>query len=237
MTIEVYAICYNEEALLPYFLRHYESFADRIIIYDNYSTDHSPEICAAHPKVEVRKYNTGNEIRDDIYLQIKNNCWKNSKADWVIVCDIDELVYRMNIHHALKATWATVIAPALFNMYSDEFPTTPGQIWQQVTLGVPGGAKLNLFRPDQITEINYDPGCHVAHPEGNVIIDKEEDQAFKTLHMRFLSKEWVIARNELSRQRLSKLNKEMGWGIHYHATPVEISADFDRDIKNATEII
>src|SRR5579883_908706 len=32
--IHVYAVCHNEELLLPYFLRHYEDFAERIIIFD-----------------------------------------------------------------------------------------------------------------------------------------------------------------------------------------------------------
>lgn len=35
MKIDVFSIMRNEEDLLPYFLRHYETFADRIFIFDS----------------------------------------------------------------------------------------------------------------------------------------------------------------------------------------------------------
>jgi hypothetical protein len=238
MKIEAYAICYNEEALLPYYLRHYSQFCDQITIFDNYSTDRSEEICRANPKVRVIKYDTGNQIRDDIYLQIKNNCWKYSDADWVIVGDIDELVYHADIIKALKdvtLSEATIITPQMFNMYSEKFPTTEGQIYEEVTLGVPCGSKTNVFRPREITDINYDPGCHVAKPEGNVIF--YHVVGMKTFHMRYLSKQWVIDRNEQSRKRLSELNKQLGWGVHYHATAEEISEQFDQEYKQAIKVI
>jgi glycosyltransferase involved in cell wall biosynthesis len=238
MKIEAFAICYNEEALLPYYLRHYSQFCDQIIIFDNYSTDRSEEICLANPKVKLVKYDSGNQIRDDIYLQIKNNCWKNSNADWVIVGDIDELVYHADIVKALKdvtLSEATIITPRMFNMYSEKFPVTEGQIYEEVTYGIPCGSKTNVFRPRMITNINYDPGCHEAHPEGNVIF--YHVVGMKTFHMRYLSKQWVIDRNEQSYKRLSELNKQLGWGIHYHATAQKISEDFDRDIKQAIQVI
>jgi hypothetical protein len=235
MRIETFAICYNEEALLPYYLRHYSAFCDQITIYDNHSTDRSQEICNRNPIVRVIPYDSGNQIRDDIYLQIKNNCWKGSKADWVIIGDIDELTYHLYMRDILSQSEATVIRPALFNMYSEKFPTTPGQIWEEVKLGIPGGPKANIFRPDEVKEINYDPGCHMAHPEGNIILD--EQSGIKTLHMRFLSKEYIIKRTELSRQRLSELNKKLGWGIHYHTPAEELGRQFDEEIKRATPII
>lgn len=235
MKIEAFAICYNEEALLPYYLRHYSQFCDQITIFDNYSTDRSNEICQANTKVKLVKYDTGDQIRDDIYLQIKNNCWKNSDADWVIVGDIDELVYHFNIRDILEHTWATLVTPEMFNMYSDNFPTTPGQIYEEVQMGIPCGAKTNLFKPKAITNINYDPGCHKAFPEGMVVTDG--DLGIKTLHMRYLSKQWVISRNEQSRKRLSDLNKKLGWGIHYLATAEEISEQFDNEYKQAIRVI
>jgi hypothetical protein len=238
MKIEAFAICYNEEALLPYYLKHYSEFCDQITIFDNYSTDRSEEICKANPKVRLIKYDTGNQIRDDIYLQIKNNCWKTSDADWVIVGDIDELVYHADIIKALKnviLSDATIITPQMYNMYSEKFPTTEGQIYEEVYLGIACGSKTNVFRPREITNVNYDPGCHVAHPEGNVVF--YHVVGMKTFHMRFLGKQWVIDRNEQSRKRLSEINKQLGWGIHYHDTAEQISNDFDRDIKQAIKVI
>jgi len=44
MTIDVFTTCYNEEIILPYFIRHYKQFARNITIYDNMSTDNSINI-------------------------------------------------------------------------------------------------------------------------------------------------------------------------------------------------
>ena len=72
-------IAWNEQELMPIFLNHYEKICDKIIVYDNESDDKTSEICDAHPLVERRVYKTNGEIRDDVYLDIKNQEWKNFK--------------------------------------------------------------------------------------------------------------------------------------------------------------
>jgi glycosyltransferase involved in cell wall biosynthesis len=236
MKIEVFAICYNEEKLLPYFLRHYSSFCDLITIYDNESTDSSPAICKKNPKVSLISYGTNNEIRDDIYLDIKNACWKKSDADWVIICDMDEFVYHPKLKTILNLMdHITAITPEMYNMYSEKFPTTKGQIYEEVNLGFPGGGKLNLFRPGELKEINYSPGCHIAQPEGNVTVSQWT--GIKTLHFRYLSKEYVIGRNSAYYARLSKQNKENGWGFHYGFDPTEVAAHFDEHLALSIKVV
>jgi len=239
MKIIAYAICYNEEAMLPFYLRHYLSFCDHVVVYDNCSTDRSVEICKGFANVTVITYNTSNVIRDDVYLQIKNNCWKsmigNSMADWVIVGDIDEFVYHPDIRGELERTWATIITPDLFNMFSPFFPVTKGQIYEQVTNGISGGGKANLFRPADIREINYDPGCHVAHPEGNILWDTES--GIKTLHNKFMGLEHTLARKRLSESRLSELNKAMGWGVHYSVPEEQAVREFYEGLDNSRRVI
>lgn len=236
MKINVYAICYNEEKLLPYFLRHYSSFCDEITIFDNYSTDSSVKIMAQSPKTNMIKYATDNEIRDDIYLDIKNNCWKGADADWVIICDIDEFVYHPDIRNILaQMDHITAITPDWFNMFSANFPITKGQIYEEVNLGMSGGAKLNIFRPYELTEINYDPGCHACHPQGNVMLSQWT--GIKTLHYRYLSKEFILQRNASYYARLSQQNKDNGWGFHYGFDPELVTEHFESNLKLATKVI
>jgi len=227
MKIEVFAICYNEEIMLPYFLRHYSQFCDKITIYDNYSTDRTDEICQANPKVEVIQYDSGNQIRDDIYLQIKNNCWKGSSADWVIVCDIDEIVW--GIAPGLNGIGArilidevnnnidqyTVISPDWWEMVGDRIPTGFGQIYHEIYEGRCHGqeTKCIMFRPDRIREINYDPGCHGIHAEGDVRV--LHTSALRILHYKYLSAEYVIERHQMFGQRLSAINRQNKWGVQY----------------------
>lgn len=218
MKIEVFAICYNEEVRLPYFLRHYSQFAD-IHIIDNYSTDNSMAICKG--KTELTKFDTKGELRDDVFILIKNSCWKDSKADWVIVCDVDELVYHPDIFKILDNTKATIFQPRLFNMFSEKLPTGDGQIYDEIQYGSEDiRRKMLMFKPKEIEEINFSPGCHVAHPTGNVIINRED---LIILHFQFLSRKFTIKRYAEFSKRLSKTNRDNKWSFHY---------DFDSKMIN-----
>ena len=44
MKIACYTITYNEELMLPHFIKHYKQFCDKIVVYDNMSTDRTKEI-------------------------------------------------------------------------------------------------------------------------------------------------------------------------------------------------
>jgi len=223
MKIEVFAICYNEEVRLPYFIRHYSKFAD-IHIIDNYSTDKSMDICKG--KTELTKFNTKGKLRDDVFIAIKNNCWKDSKADWVIVCDIDEFVYHTNIVDVLKNTKSTIFQPKLFNMFSEQLPTGDGQIYDEIKYGTEDPRrKMLVFRPDQIKEINYSPGCHIARPTGNVVINKQD---LITLHFQFLSREFTIQRYAEFASRLSDINKKNNWSFHYKFNEKKINELYDK---------
>ena len=97
--IHCYFLCYNEENILPHLLRYYSDFCEKVFIMDNMSTDNSHEIIKTFEKAEIIPYNSNNELRDDVYLMLKNNLWKKSRgvADYVIVGDADEFIYHPNL--------------------------------------------------------------------------------------------------------------------------------------------
>lgn len=235
MKIETYAISYNEELMLPYFIRHYSKLGD-IILYDNYSTDKTVQIANA-AGIKVINYDSNNEIRDDIYLDIKNNCWKKSSADWVIICDVDEFLYHPDLIRCLSSTKGTIVTTTGYDMYSEKFPSTEGQIYEEVTMGMisSGYSKLMIFNPKKIKEIRYGPGCHTANPAGEIIFNN--NTGIKILHMKYLSKEYVINRHKLYGKRLSQTNKDHKWGIHY-TFPEELTTNnFNERIKICTKVV
>lgn len=233
MKIEVYCLANNEERMMPYFMRHYTQFA-KVIILENNSTDRTVEI-AKSMGATIWAYDVPDVIDDQWYIDVKNSCWKASRADWVIICDADEFVYHPNIVNILKDTDATIFTPQLFNMFSNKFPTTEGQIYEEVNRGKSGGGKMNLFRPSEIKQINYQPGCHVACPEGNVRHNPNSE--IITLHMRNLSKEYLIERNGRSARRLSPLNQQMRWGWHFGIPAEELSKFMDDEMVNLTKVL
>ena len=235
MEIDVFAICYNEEKMLPYFMRYYSQFANTINIYDNFSTDKSRNIIMEYNNVSIIPYDSNNQIRDDIYLEIKNSCYKNSKADWVIVCDIDEFVYHPNLLEALENSKATVIRPAGYEMFSENFPSGDSMIFDQIKTGIPypNSSKTCLFKPD--VDINFTPGCHLSNPTGNVILD--ENSEIKLLHYKHLSRDYVIERYRNYVNRLSDINKKKKWGYHYSQTENEINKWFDKNLSIVENVV
>ncbi len=233
--IEVYCLANNEEQLMPYFMRHYSQFANVILLESN-STDRTIEI--AHSLgATIWTYDVPDEINDEWITYLKNNCWKDSLADWVMIVDSDEFIYHPDLINKLKNSKATIIQPRFYNMYSNKFPTTKGQIYEEVTLGIEQTqpkAKMNIFRP-RIGNINYLPGCHEAFPLGKFILDTES--GIMTLHMRNLSKEFIRKRNERHSMRRSAINKEHGWGDHVDFPIEDVLKQFDEAILRATKII
>jgi hypothetical protein len=236
MKIEVYIMTNNEEMMIPYIMRHYSQFA-KVILLESHSTDNTIKL-AGSLGAEVWVYDIPDEINDLTHLQIKESCWKESKADWVIVVDADEFVYHPDIISELKKTDATVIHPKFYNMFTEVFPTTEGQIYDEVKYGTDGDfwlSKMNLFRPSEITRMNWSIGCHHASPEGNVKID--ENTEIKTLHMRFMGREYMIDRYKRNAKRLSAVNQANGWGIQLNWNAQQINEYFDKQKPNLIKII
>lgn len=223
MKIETFAVCHNEETILPYFFRHYKQYGS-VTIFDNQSTDRSVEIAEANDSI-IFSFDSGNEFREDILTSIRNTCWKESKADWVIVTDVDEFVYHPSLIWALKRTKETVILPRMFNMYSDVLPTTAGQIYDEIQYGVEFNSKMCLFRPVEITNMNYEPGCHFARPEGNFRLDFKSP--IINMHFKNLSLEYVINRNAYLYSRNSQVNRDNNWNWHVDMTVEETARQFE----------
>jgi hypothetical protein len=242
MIVHVYTTCWNEEVLMPYFLRHYGRFADRIIVYDNESDDATVQIARAFPQASVRTFQTGHEMRDDIMLDIRNTDWKESRhlADWVIVVDLDEFLWHENLPaHLERCREMGVSLPSLegFEMLANAPPQGPGQIYDEIKIGAPEPfyAKRCVFNPDAIRDINYGAGCHAAHPVGNVVEDHLP--GLKLLHFRFLGRPWIQARWQARSARLSALNRSRNWSLHYEMDQAAIDLWISRLKQNALQVV
>lgn len=218
MLIDTYVLAHQEEPMIEYFMRHYSQFS-QVYLMEGHSTDKTVEIALKHGAIHY-PVDSENTVNDEIWTSLKNNCWKKSKADWVIVCDVDEFVLHPDgistLLYFLKETKKSIFMPRLWNMFSDTFPTTKGQIYEDVQYGVEGGAKMNIFRPMDIAEINYGVGCHRASPvdKDGRSIKPDTSSPLMTLHMSHLSVEYTIKRRRYLYSRLSEINKKMGWGFH-----------------------
>lgn len=242
MKVEVYALSWNEERFLPYFLRHYSSFASRITIFDNESTDDSVRIIERYPNTRVRSYATGGEIYDATWRDYKNEFWKESRgqADWVIIVDVDEIVYHPSLLDYLAACserGITIPWTNGYEMVADRFPDTSGHVYEQIVNGAHDEwySKPAVFDPNAIEEINYIPGAHDCSPIGRVLEERSPD--LKLLHYRFLGLDYVLDRFERARLRQSPQNLQRGWSHHVQKEPREIRRWFKSVKKSARPVV
>jgi len=226
MQIEVYIMARNEARMIPYLMRHYGRFA-RVVLLEGNSTDNTVPL-ARSLGAEVWRYDMPDELSDQTHIDIKNECWKGSTADWCIVVDADEFVYHSDLLSVLASTAATIIQPTFHNMFANKFPYTKRQIYDVVQYGTADGgiwhSKPIIFKPTEITAMNWHPGSHYASPIGNVKISY--DTGIKILHMRFLGKKYVLEHYGKQAYRMSKENLENDWALQYFWDAKEIDRLF-----------
>lgn len=247
MKISAYTVCFNEEELLPFYLRHYGALADRIVVWDNGSTDRSVEMARAfpHPSLEVRHFDSGGELRETRLLDVKNNCWKGDDADWVIVGDVDELLYCPDLRGFLARNGRfDLFRPRGFNMVADRFPADAYRpIIEQVKEGAPNPsyAKVVLFRPDRVREINYLPGCHECRPVGSDLClydgERVPNSPLLLCHYKNLGFDYRWRKHEAYRQRLGLDFRMHRWAWQYTLDVDEQRRDFDDLRERAFQIL
>lgn len=225
MKIHAHILAWNEERILPFTLDYYSIICEKIFIYDNMSTDSSDEIYKKYPKVEVTKWDSGNEINEINYVNIKSEEYKKRSrgqgVDWVIVCDCDEFIYHENLLDKLneyKQLGITVPRIDGHDMVSTEFPKYDGEL---ITTKIKTGSKTYepmckniIFHPD--LDIKYGIGGHSFNSVDGKFSDERE---IKLLHYKFLGKEYVKNIYISRAKRLSSFNKQHKFGEHYFNLP------------------
>ena len=93
LDVRIFLLCYNEAVLLPHTIAWYRARLPgaRIVVYDNESTDDSAAL-AASLGCEVRTYRTGGRMDLTTLRTLRNSCWFEVEAGWVIMADMDEWV-------------------------------------------------------------------------------------------------------------------------------------------------
>lgn len=232
MRLHVYTICWNERLMLPYFLRHYGQFAERIVVFDNGSDDGSQEIIQAHPRCELREFDSGGHFDEVTVTRIREQAWRESRgqAEWVVMCDMDEFVFHPRLPEYLddrRAQGVTLSQPQGFQMVSTEFPTRDGQIYDEVRRGVLDSyfSKMVIFDPDAIRDINFSPGSHFARPTGRVVFDFEPELLL--LHCKYLGLDYLKQRYQALAQRRSDAMRRGGFGFQYEWSEAELRREYD----------
>ncbi len=166
-------------------------------------------------------FDTGGEYREDLMTDKRNNCWKGSKADYVIVCDMDEFLYADNLlENLVLAKQQNVVFPVVvgYNMMSDTFTRNYDlPLPAQVRHGFKDRMfdKNIIFNPQKVVEINFSPGSHHCMPIFSERPIKDPLVEFKLLHFKYLEKEYLYKKHQHISDRMSEVNKKHRYGEEY----------------------
>lgn len=222
MKVWVYSNQKNERLMAPYFIRHYSSFADKIIVYDGGSTDGTLDCWKTSPKVEVRT-EIGLEILDDQrFMDLALTCYKEARgqADWVMFVDADEFVWHPSMTEYLereKQDGSRILRSFGYNMCGSEIPMDdPRQIYEILNLGIesPVYCKPVVFDPQ--LDIQWHHGKHDVNPDRPDLICMMVISELKLLHYRYLTENYAFHRNRRNWNAVPESLQRSGFGWTNH---------------------
>ena len=240
--VHLYALCWNEERMLPYFFRHYDQTVARYFIFDNGSSDRSVEMLKGHSKVTLGHFEVSGDSFVSAALEHYNHCWKSSRgqADWVIVCNVDEHVYHPELRGYLRECTrqgVTLVIPEGYNMVADQFAETEQRLYEVIRHGMKDEfwGKPEIFDPNKIEEINFEPGRHTAAPSGVVVTPR--NTRTKLLHFKYIGLDYVCRRHSELRSGLRAVDIENGWGNQYLWDQQRNEEEYQRLKANAVQVL
>ena len=166
MKIWSYAVAWNEEKMLNFYLKHYSQFCDKMIFFDNESDDNSHEIINSYPNTEIRSYTTGGKFDDGVHMELKHSAIEDARGncDYAIIGDCDEFIYHPDLIEFLKSHLkkTAIFYPAGFDMVSNYYPNEYLQIYDSIKTGVPNPwySKPTLINPNMLNELKWHIGQH-----------------------------------------------------------------------------
>lgn len=238
MNVDVYTLCWNEMAILPFVIETWKKFARHVYVFDNGSTDGSIEFLKKYGWITVEPFGNDTEKSNKQNRNIKNTKWKGSDADYVVVCDLDECLVGKDVIKALedcKKNGVTVVETEWYNFVNPENKMPQYEEGKALYEICPYGAYVNtpktlIFDPQKITEINYTVGAHHCSPRG--VVKRCKPEGLYVHHINnALCLDYRLKRYEIQNARLSREDRQRGWGCHYGRNGAKISKDYNDELK------
>ena len=221
MKIAGVTLCFNESNMIKYVMPYWDRIKpDKLIVYDNMSTDNTVELLKQYPYVEVRTFDTGGKFCDKTNSKIKTEtCAELKKAgyDWIYSGDFDEVIYSFNPDFRaelkkIEDLGGNVFVRDLVHPFSPEpyeFDETK-LIHEQLTHFLTwhdytnkwGGSKTILHKGDGIAKIRYADGQHSCSLKSNGTEIKLFGYPFIAFHLKFVDFGSLEKNSHLKHERI-----------------------------------
>jgi len=233
--LAVITMVYNEDVLLPQFLRHYAPQVDTVFLLDNESDDGSIAAVTRYPNVEVSTVPTGERLNDGIQmaakLAVKADCV--GRYDYVLIVDADEFVVPKSGGTLREALFALrekeVFGTHGFHMYrgATEGPYDPAvPLLHQRQWGTESDEEYSkpiIVRPENPAV--FCPGFHRFSDRDNDPLKPPSPTHFFLLHYTGIDEDLFVRRCMIRTRRLSNENLKYHWGVQYFEGTEKIFRD------------
>ena len=186
--IQIYTFTYNNADILPFVIDYWKSYATKVVVYDNMSTDCTINLLQQYDWIELYQYDTNNKYDIDKINQIKQECISNSKLlkniDYVLVCDIDEVLRYTDDLDKVLADGITNKSNVNLNYYEVLFNKFPN--YQQDIL-LQNFAEFGAVESLHINKKSVKPVLINLHANNSSSYINLE-----MLHLKFLSSQYLL---------------------------------------------
>ena len=208
MKIHAITMTFNEEVLLPYYLKHYD-WVDQInVLFDTDSTDRSLSILNNHPKVNIIPFSFPDGLDDHIKVHHFNTVYQDLDCDFVILTDSDEFLFvdRQTIESLSDYPLYNARSGYVFRHTTEKDLDINESIKYQRRYGEWTGRKPMIARAKQ--NIKWTPGNHNC----NIIA---QDIGLVYAHWSMADPSFLIERKLKNRRdRMSAVNVKERMGFH-----------------------
>lgn len=218
-TCWAYCVAYNEATLIGYWVRHYCSFCERVIVYVDETTTDETALLAVQEGAECYDYASGGVFDDVALVNFARAHYADARghADYVIWVDADEILYHPRLPERLEELHVQgVNCPEVrgFAMIGKAPPTGNGHIYDEITRGLPAPEYSKTCIFDPALDVTWQPGKHQAVVGGAAAPVSRGDgrDVLRLLHYRWLGEAWHVKRNKRNWDRIDRVNRQVGHG-------------------------
>lgn len=244
-------LCKNEEDIIPFCIQYWSRIADKVIVYDNHSTDSSVELLSKYDWIEIRTFDSDGQndviqkqVKEQAYLEFKDQC------DILIITDMDEVFY-FNDFKAISEAFVSgdynILMTPIFSLCEDSKPpySEDKLLHQQChkfykqkmnhMQGFDDYSKLSIFNTKITEKVNMSVGQHYVQTSPQMKIMLSMDGF--NLHIdKGLSKSFFIEKRQKMGGNLSETNKRANMCIEYLKSVEELEKEYNEKQKNAFDL-
>lgn len=244
-------LCKNEEDIIPFVIPYWKRIADRVIVYDNHSTDSSIDLLSKHDWIEIRTFDSDGQndiiqkqVKEQAYLEFKDKC------DIMIISDMDELFY-FNDFKAISEAFINggynVLATPIYSLCEDNKPPYEEDklLHQQCHMfykqkmnhmtNFENYSKLSIFNTKVTDKLLMSVGQHYVQTSPQMQVMLSYDGFCLHIDKGFGIDYKYNIRQKMNKN-LSKTNKQCGMCVEYGDSYVKLKNEYQENQKNSFDL-